>query len=165
MLIREITSSDAEAFLELNRQLDVETSFMLYEPNERTMTVEEQRQMILTVQQSQRSVIFVCEIDRQLVGFVTAIGGKQNRNQHKAHIVAGVCQSFTGKGIGTKLFQTLEAWARKNGLKRLELTVMTHNYRAIGLYEKMGFVIEGTKRCSLIVDGSCVDEYIMAKML
>lgn len=44
------------------------------------------------------------------------------------------------------------------------LTVMTHNSRAIALYKKMGFTIEGLKKHSMKVDGRYVDEYLMAKI-
>jgi RimJ/RimL family protein N-acetyltransferase len=59
----------------------------------------------------------------------------------------------------------LEKWAAERQLYRLELTVMTHNERAIRLYRRLGFEIEGTKRDSLWVDGSYVDEYCMSKLL
>ena len=42
---------------------------------------------------------------------------------------------------------------------------MVHNERAIRLYKKMGFEIEGTKKHSLFVNGQYVDEYYMAKIL
>jgi RimJ/RimL family protein N-acetyltransferase len=79
--------------------------------------------------------------------------------------VIGILEQFTGKGIGTQLFQMLEAWARSNDIHRLELTVMTHNERAIALYKKMGFEIEGIKKHSLFVNGEYVDEYYMAKLI
>jgi ribosomal protein S18 acetylase RimI-like enzyme len=47
----------------------------------------------------------------------------------------------------------MEKWAAYSGIKRAELTVMTHNEPAISLYKKMGFEIEGKKVCSLVVDG------------
>ena len=50
-------------------------------------------------------------------------------------------------------------------LHRLELTVMIHNAPAIALYQKFGFQIEGTKRASLKVDGTYVDEYVMSLLL
>jgi RimJ/RimL family protein N-acetyltransferase len=40
---------------------------------------------------------------------------------------------------------------------------MVHNERAIALYKKMGFEIEGTKKRSMRIDGQYVDEYYMAK--
>jgi len=42
---------------------------------------------------------------------------------------------------------------------------MAHNARAIRLYKRMGFAIEGTKRQALLVNGTYVDEYYMAKLL
>ncbi|NMB90388.1 MAG: GNAT family N-acetyltransferase, partial [Chloroflexi bacterium] len=51
------------------------------------------------------------------------------------------------------------------GIHRLELTVMTHNQRALALYRKMGFEIEGTLRHNMRVDGVYVDEYSLAQLL
>jgi RimJ/RimL family protein N-acetyltransferase len=59
----------------------------------------------------------------------------------------------------------MEKWAAENGVKRLELSVMTHNERGIALYKKMGFEIEGIKKASIFVNGVYVDEYLMSKIL
>jgi RimJ/RimL family protein N-acetyltransferase len=59
----------------------------------------------------------------------------------------------------------LEQWARANSLRRLELTVMIHNELAVGLYRKMGYVVEGTRHAALLVDNHLVDEFWMAKLL
>ncbi len=68
-------------------------------------------------------------------------------------------------GIGTALFKEIEKWARLHDVWRLELTVMAHNTRAKALYKKVGFEQEGLKKASLIINGKCVDEYCMAKLL
>jgi RimJ/RimL family protein N-acetyltransferase len=62
-------------------------------------------------------------------------------------------------------FVVKRSWARERGFHRLELTVMTHNERAIRLYKKMGFEVEGVKKHSLFVNGEYVDEYYMAKLI
>ena len=61
-------------------------------------------------------------------------------------------------------FEKMVAWAKEQGVKRLELTVICENARAKHLYEKMGFEIEGTKKKSVLVDGAYLDEYYMAKI-
>jgi RimJ/RimL family protein N-acetyltransferase len=109
--------------------------------------------------------VFVAEKDGQLVGYLTAYGGRYKRNRHNAYIITGVLRSFTSQGIGSSLFEELERWGRKNKILRLELTVMAHNEAAIALYRKMGFEIEGKKQHSLFINGSYVDEYCMAKLL
>jgi hypothetical protein len=45
MIIRPIAVNDAEKFLELSKKVD-ESGFMLYEPNEKKRTVEQQRKII-----------------------------------------------------------------------------------------------------------------------
>ncbi len=164
-VIREIKENDAEDFLSLCRQLDEESRFMLLEPGERKTTQQEQAQRIVDILSSSNQMIFVAEETGRLVGYLSAIGESFARNRHTAYIVIGILEDFTGKGIGTALFERLETWAREHGIHRLELSVMVHNQRGLGLYRKMGFEIEGTKRDSLLVDGSYVDEYYMSKLI
>ncbi len=165
MLIRTIREDDAEQFLNLRKQLDAETQFMLLEPGERTTTLEEQRDQIKALPRNENHVIFVAEQDDQLVGYLEASGGTFQRSRQSAYIVIGILQAFTGQGIGTHLFQKLEAWAKQRHIHRLELTVMTHNSRGIGLYKKQGFVIEGMRKHALVINGEYRDEYCMSKLL
>ena len=163
--VRQIREADAAAFLELCHRLDEETRFMMLEPGERDTSIEEQRRRIRHTLLRDNQTILVAEAGGELVGYAAAHGGDFRRNRHCAQVVAGVLRAFCGRGVGTSLFSELEDWAKRNGIRRLELTVMAHNDRALRLYRKMGYEIEGTKRDSLLVDGSYVDEYYMAKLL
>jgi len=165
MNIRAIRESDGEQFLLLGKALDEETQFMMLEPGERTTTIEEQTQRIRDLLSQDNQIIFVVEHGNQLVGFLGALGGNYSRNHDCVHVVIGIRQEFAGQGIGKELFEALEKWAVDHKLHRLELTVMSHNVRAIHLYEKMGFKAEGTKKDSLMVNGKYVDEYYMARIL
>jgi RimJ/RimL family protein N-acetyltransferase len=164
-IVRQIREEDAEEYLELCKQIDAETKFMLREPGERITTVEQQLQQIRNVLASTNQMIFVAEVDGRLVGYLAAFGGQLKRNRHSAHVVAGIRLNYVNQGIGTALFRALDDWARSAGLHRLELTVMTHNERALHLYQKMGFQIEGRGVHTLCVDGKYVDEFYMAKLL
>jgi RimJ/RimL family protein N-acetyltransferase len=165
MKIRAIKESDAEQFLLLGKELDEETQFMMLEPGERNLTLEEQTQRIKSVLAQDNQMILVVEHENQLVGFLGAFGGNYSRNRHCAYIVIGIRQEFAGQGIGKQLFETLETWAVERKLHRLELTVMCHNERGIRLYQKMGYQTEGVKQDSLWVNGKYVNEYYMAKIL
>ncbi len=165
MLIRPITEADAEAYLELARAIDAESRFMMFEPSERQTTVEQQVERIRSLHASDNKLMLVAEHEGQLVGYLGAIGGDFHRNHHSVHIFLGILERFTGQGLGRRLLEETEQWAQRQGLHRLELTVMRHNARALALYQKMGFEIEGTKRDSLQVDGVYVDEIYMAKLL
>jgi RimJ/RimL family protein N-acetyltransferase len=48
------------------------------------------------------------------------------------------------------------------GVHRVELEVYTFNPRARHVYEKIGFVHEGTKREALYWDGQWIDAHTMA---
>ncbi len=163
--IRGIRTSDAEELLKLSDQTDRETSFMLIEPGEQRTTVEQEREQIERILRRDNQVILVAEENGHLVGQLVASGGNFRRNRGLAHIYIGILKSHWGQGIGTRLFQVLEDWAREYGIHRLELSVQTDNERAIHLYKKVGFEIEGIKRQTLLVDGVYRDEYLMSKIV
>jgi L-phenylalanine/L-methionine N-acetyltransferase len=66
--------------------------------------------------------------------------------------------------IGTRLIQSLldlaDQWLL---LRRVELTVLTENEGAKRLYERLGFVVEGCRKMSLISQGELKDEWLMAR--
>jgi RimJ/RimL family protein N-acetyltransferase len=163
--IRQITIEDAEAYLNLRTQLDHETKFMMLEPGERQITIEQERERLKSLLATDNSMVFLAEDEREAIGFLWANGGTYRRNHHNAHIVIGIRTAFTKRGIGTRLFQACETWAHERRLHRLELTVMTNNALGIALYKKMGFQIEGTAPDALRVDDAYVDLHYMSKLL
>lgn len=163
--IRSVTPDDAAAYLDLLHRLDDETALMMWEPRERATTVDEQQEWIAAILARDNRALLVAEVDGQLIGFLLALGGGARRASRTALLVVGILREYWGRGVGTALFAAIEAWAREAGLHRLELTVMAHNTRAIALYQKMGFVVEGTTREALFVDGQFVDEHHMGKLL
>ncbi|ALZ62252.1 Mycothiol acetyltransferase [Bacillus cereus] len=164
-VIREIEIEDASSFLQLSKQLDEETKFMLYEPGERKTTAEQQEKMIHRFIEIEYATIFVAVEDERIVGFILVNGNNIQRKRHVATIVIGILQEYNGRGIGTRLFKEVEKWAKLHDVWRLELTVMAHNTRAQALYKKAGFEKEGVKKAALIIDGKGIDEYEMAKLL
>jgi putative acetyltransferase len=76
-----------------------------------------------------------------------------------------VKKCWQGKGIGSLLMNGLLDWADNwIGLTRIELTVYTDNLRAIALYEKSGFIREGTHRAYALRGGRYVDAHAMARL-
>jgi RimJ/RimL family protein N-acetyltransferase len=165
MVIREIHTEDAEEFMNLIKEVEAHSEFMLMEPEERQTSVEQQRRMIERIQMQESAVILGAENDGRLIGYMMAIGGSARRTRHSAYLVIGILEDFRGQGVGTSLFQTMEKWADKHRISRLELTAVTQNTAGIALYQKSGFEIEGTKRNSLIINGEFHDEYYMSKLL
>lgn len=99
----------------------------------------------------------------KVVGMI-ALGPYRGRRAHAADIGMFVHDEHQNRGIGSELLQAaIELGERWLGLRRLELTVYTDNAPAIRLYEKHGFVIEGTHRAYALREGEYVDSHAMAR--
>ena len=76
-----------------------------------------------------------------------------------------VANGYQGQGVGRRLMEALldmaDNWLM---LTRVELEVYTDNKRAVHLYEKMGFEIEGVRRKASVRNGVLADEYLMSRI-
>lgn len=89
----------------------------------------------------------------------------QPRRRHVGQIGMAVRDDWQGKGAGSALMHAMVDLAdRWLNLSRIELEVYTDNKPAIHLYEKFGFVTEGTHRQFAYRDGQFVDVYAMARL-
>ncbi|TYS52121.1 GNAT family N-acetyltransferase [Bacillus infantis] len=165
MKVRKLEPEDGEAFAELIKDVENESSYMLYGPGERKVSADIQRKMIEALSSRDNAAIFAAEDSGRLAGYLIVNGGMAGRVRHSAALVIGIKKDFRGQGIGYSLFQKLDNWAKEASLHRLELSVVSKNERALALYKKAGFEIEGVKKDSLFIDGNYHDEYIMAKLL
>jgi RimJ/RimL family protein N-acetyltransferase len=163
--VRTARPYDAAALLDLKHQLDEETAFMMYEPGEREGSVQDLARELAGIARTPNSVVLLAEIDDQLAGYVELTGGSFRRSRATAYVVIGVRAHAAGRGVGSGLLRHAKDWAAVHGLHRLELTVMAHNTRAIRLYERTGFAVEGRRSECLLIDGQFVDELTMAAIL
>ncbi|MGV9287642.1 GNAT family N-acetyltransferase [Streptomyces sp. NPDC003719] len=68
-----------------------------------------------------------------------------------------------GRGIGTEATRLIVGHGfERLGLHRIQLEVYGTNRRALRVYEKAGFVVEGVRREAAWRDGEWVDEVLMA---
>ena len=94
---------------------------MLFEHWESPRSVEQQSRIFEHWVKSDSGVTFVCEEDKELIGFVAGRRGVGCRQAHLIYIAMGVLQAWVGRGIGRSLLAALEGWAQLKGLHRLEL--------------------------------------------
>ncbi len=106
----------------------------------------------------------VAEVEGKVVGSLGLQRGA-NRHTHKASLGMGVHDDYQGRGVGTALMKAAmdlaDNWLN---IKRVELRVYTDNARAIHLYEKFGFVIEGTHCAFAFRDGEYVGAHTMGRI-
>ena len=65
--------------MQLSKQLDEETKFMLYEPGERKFTAEQQEQMIQRFVENKYATILVAVEEERIVGFILVNGNHIQR--------------------------------------------------------------------------------------
>jgi RimJ/RimL family protein N-acetyltransferase len=160
--IRPGVPGDAEQLLVLRRTLFSETSLLLWEPAEFKSTAEQEAQFIERIASRTNRLLLIAFASGTAVGFLAAIGGERNRLKHSVLLALGVLREQWSQGIASPMLGHVIAWAPGAGVKRLELTVDTSNERAFLLYRRLGFEVEGTRRCSLLVDGEFKNEYLMS---
>ncbi|MFJ9146786.1 GNAT family N-acetyltransferase [Streptomyces sp. NPDC102270] len=67
-----------------------------------------------------------------------------------------------GRGLGTEATRLIVGYGfERLGLHRVELEVYRHNSRALRVYEKAGFTVEGVRREADLRDGKWVDWVVM----
>ncbi|MEM1526165.1 MAG: N-acetyltransferase [Ignisphaera sp.] len=115
------------------------------------------------------NVFYVAEVDGEVVGYVLSRIEESSSRCHGrtskiGHIVSvAVKEEYRARGIATALLSAvLSVFQTMHNIEEVQLEVRVSNYKAIRLYEKLGFIkaerIEG-----YYLDGE--DSYLMVKNL
>jgi putative acetyltransferase len=160
MLVRVCSPSDADAFTEcfLDPSVYWGTFQLPYPPKELWRGR-------LKAQSTEPRHMMVAEIDGKVVGNLALHGFSNPRRAHIWWLGIGVHRQYQGAGVGHQLMATAMEFADQwLAARRIELTVYVDNTRAIKLYERHGFVLEGRNRCSAFRDGAYVDAFMMGRL-
>ena len=84
---------------------------------------------------------------------------------HVAWVGMSVGESWRGLGVGAALLEASALWAAAHAVSKLALGVFPENLRALGFYERHGFVREGLRRAQYDRAGRYHDEVLMARFL
>lgn len=161
--IRPVELEDAVAINTL-RRMDGVFENLLAIPSERIESTTEYLESL-----TDRDFVFVAEtkigFDPLVIACAALAIRPQQRERHRADFGIMVHRDYQGMGVGTALMEKLidlaDNWLM---IKRIDLTVMADNRRAIALYERMGFEIEATSRYAVIKKGRYADEVRMARL-
>jgi len=167
IIIREAHEADAEQLLaHVHRILHEPVRTSPLAPDEFTLTLEQERQILADYASAANAVFLVAEVDGMLVGELTCKGGTRQALRHAVTLGMSVRQEWRNRGVGRRLLEQAIAWAQQSGIvTRIELYVYARNQAAIHLYEQFGFEIEGRRRRAIYQDGTYVDDLIMARLL
>ena len=163
MEIRYGQIEDAES-LALAIQNVEDSGFMLFNPGERQLT-KEGAESLLKVLSKEPNAVIVAVHENRVHGYLFIKGETVSRVKHRASIaVVGVCDFARKQGIAQKMFAKAHLFAAEREIHRLQISVIATNEPAIRLYEKMGYVREGIYKDAIYMNGSYVDELVLAKL-
>jgi len=107
----------------------------------------------------------VALVEDEIVGNIAVWQNSNPRQSHIGSLGMMIDPAYWGMRIGSQLMAAIldiaDNWLN---LKRVELEVNTDNPAAVHLYQKFGFIIEGTKQFHVFGDGRWADSHFMARI-
>lgn len=166
-ILRNARLEDAEALIEYLKVTAKETPFLVKEPEEITLTIEQEKEFIQARMDDKKELLLIGEIDGEHVGNCSVMAvNSMSRYRHRCSLGIALYQKYCGLGIGKQMFQTILEVAKECGYEVAELEVVTTNKNAVHMYESFGFEIYGTQKHNMkYKDGSYADVYMMMKEL
>ena len=110
-------------------------------------------------------ICLVAELEGKVVGQLGLHTVDRPRRKHVATLAIAVSKSVQGKGVAHMLMKTaLDLCDNWLNVRRIELQVFVDNERAISLYKKHGFKVEGELVDFGFKCGKYVNAYSMARI-
>ena len=158
--IRQIREEDIETFREA---VDVVARERKYLYLTQAPPLAEMRTFVRANMQRESPHLVLVD-DGTVAGWCNIFPPGRAVQSHVGCVAMGLRPGWRDRGGGTKLMRQSLAAADAFGFTRVELSVYSGNPRAAVLYRKLGFVEEGIKRRSVIIDGTAFDEILMARL-
>ncbi len=143
-----------------------ETPFLAKEPEEVTLTEEQERDFLKAINSDPCGMMILAEVEGKLAGNCSLTISPTLRRRHRATVGIALYRQYWGLGLGPIMLEALEGTARQKGVCCLELEVDAQNTRAIALYEKLGYETLATiPDGARMKDGAGHDLLLMRKTL
>ncbi|MFC0522754.1 GNAT family N-acetyltransferase [Pontibacillus salicampi] len=162
--IRSAVPDDARQMSKIRNRIDMETNYLDREPGEAFLDEIGFRKLIEQDTIKEKNLCLVAEVENRLVGFSRCEGTELKRLHHNIEFGVGVLRDYWGFGIGKHLLLQSIAWADNNNILKINLRVLETNIKAIHLYRRYGFNIEGLlKFDKRLSDGKFYNTIIMGR--
>jgi RimJ/RimL family protein N-acetyltransferase len=165
--IRSLEVDDAMSSLAFRKHMSNETTHTMHYPGMSFPTLEEAQLKMKWTIESSSELLIGAFFENSLIATIGFHVPKETHPWYKHLGVFGmmVIQKYSGLGLGTKLMQLMELHAQKIGIKKIEASVRSNNTKALNLYKKFGYQIEGTRKCCAFINDEYLDEHYIAKFL
>jgi len=164
--IRRAGANDLEQYAKNMQSVADEGKYLFTE-----RVTEERKERMGRIFKDRECLSIVAEVGtgraRRIVGSLTLERyGNVEKTKHVRVLGMLVIKGYRGQGIGTELIARALEWARSQEvIEKIELGVFSNNRRALQLYQKFGFKVEGVKKRQYYIAGRHADEIDMALFL
>ena len=166
VVYRRAKVEDAERIVAFYNFVGGETTYLSFEKDEYPLNVQEQIEAVKALEGNQTNIMLMAMDQDEIAGIATINSSHKIKARHEGELGIMVAEKYQGQGIGTELITQLITWARGNGVTtRIRLDTRADNPKAVALYMKFGFIVEGCCRNSTLLNGKYYDLYIMGMML
>ena len=114
---------------------------------------------------SREAANIVAVSEDRVIGNLGIAREPSRETRHIASLGMAVIEEWRGRGVGSALLAEAFRWAAWTGVEKIALSVYPHNQRAVNLYEKFGFVQEGTLTGHSKKSYGYEDEVLMGRWL
>ena len=161
-IVREAEQADAKAIIEYIKDNQDHYRYMISRTAEMNLDIAHEKQMIRLHAERENCVFLVAVQNKKVVGILNFVGGTRARDKHDGEFGLSVHKDYFGRGIGSKLVENLMRWGEKNiVIRRMTLFVMHSNQRAIRLYERYGFQVEGVRKEAVRFEDGRIQDLVM----
>lgn len=166
LVIRQACVDDAINLNVFLKTAILESDHFGYEPDELTITDEEQAHTISMFSKADNAILLVATLNDKIVGDLSFRAGSSKKFRHVGEFGVQVLRDYWNLGIGKELIKYLINWAKENkSIYKISLRVRSDNQNAIYLYKKLGFQEEGILRGEMMSNGILYDLIHMGLMV
>ena len=164
LVIREAAPEDAAALLDFVDQVSRESDYLTFGPGEFGITLEREQEFLETVRHKPNAIFLIGLLGHEVVASLVCWNSELHRPCRR--VWDDVRKAYWEMGIGTAMLKAFLDWARQTGvIRKVNLRVRVDNPRAIALYEKCGFKVEGRISREMQVNGKFYDTLLMGKAI
>lgn len=162
LLIREAVPEDAAALLDYIAAVSAESEFLTFAPGEFTLGVTAEADVLRQYADADNQLYLVGLVEGAICAVAILSASARTRIRHSGELAMSVRRQYWGQGIGSVMLDTLIGWARGSGIiTKINLRVRADNQRALRLYQRKGFILEGTLRREMRLDDRYFDNHCL----
>lgn len=161
--IRNAQISDAAALIDYVKIVAGESTFLTFPPEEFRRDIPEEEGIIIAHLAMPNRIFILGVLNGEIAGILNVEATQKSRLRHRVELGVTVKKKHWGKGIGRRLLEEAILWAQDSPIvEKLILEVVVANEKAVSLYEKLGFEVEGRLKRDTLINGQYYDVYMMA---